>query len=225
MQKMKKIITGIKNVGTKISETLKDLGEKALNIFKNIHWAELGKNVINFIVNGFKSVANNVANSMRQIAQNGLNTVKRINWKGLGSDMIKGIINGIKGMASDLVGALKDVVKKGLDAAKSALGIKSPSRVMRDQVGKQISLGIAAGIEQNTKAIENAMDDATDIVSGTDVSVGNGFGTVGTGAGVYSGNNVTINVYGAVGQNVEELAEIIEQKIAEATIRRDRVFA
>jgi hypothetical protein len=69
------------------------------------------------------------------------------------------------------------------------------------------------------------MDDATDIVSGTDVSVGNGFGTVGAGAGVYSGNNVTINVYGAVGQNVEELAEIIEQKIAEATIRRDRVFA
>lgn len=216
------LINGIKGIGARIGDTLKQLGTKAHDLFHNIKWQALGTNVIKFIVNGVKGIGNTVGTALREIAQKGLETVKKIDWKGLGTNMIKGIINGVKSMASNLVGALKDVVKKALDSAKSALGIKSPSRVMRDQVGKNISLGIAEGIEQNTKAIESAMTDATDIVSGTDIKVGSGFGTVG--AGEYGGNNVTINVYGAVGQSVEELAEIIEQKIAEATIRRDRAF-
>lgn len=216
------LINGIKGIGARIGDTLKQLGTKAHDLFHNIKWQALGNNVIKFIVNGVKSIGNTVGTALREIAQKGLEAVKKIDWKGLGTNMIKGIINGVKSMASNLVGALKDVVTKGLNAAKSALGIKSPSRVMRDQVGKNISLGIAEGIEQNTKAIESAMIDATDIVSGTDIKVGSGFGTVG--AGEYGGNNVTINVYGAVGQSVEELAEIIEQKIAEATIRRDRAF-
>lgn len=222
---MTKTNSGIQNMASRVQDTVKNIGQKGHDFFQKIRWLQLGVTTIKEIVSGIKSIGSSVASTMKEFAQKGVEQIKSIHWKELGTNMIKGIIDGIKSMGSSLIGALKDIVTKGLDAAKSALGIKSPSRVMRDQVGKQISLGIAAGIEQNTKAIENAMDDATDIVSGTDVSVGNGFGTVGTGAGVYSGNNVTINVYGAVGQNVEELAEIIEQKIAEATIRRDRVFA
>lgn len=39
--------------------------------------------------------------------------------------------------------------KSALDAAKSALGIHSPSRVFRDQVGKMMALGMGIGFEKN----------------------------------------------------------------------------
>ena len=44
-----------------------------------------------------------------------------------------------------------------LAAAKDALGIASPSRLMRDQVGQWIPAGIAAGIEQSSGMVTDAM--------------------------------------------------------------------
>lgn len=218
------IVNGVKGIGKNISTTLQTLGKNALNTFKSIDWKNLGRTIIEFIINGAKNIGNNVATTLRSIGQKGLESIKKIDWKALGRNMIEGIVNGVKAATSKLVNALKDVAKKALDSAKSALGIKSPSRVMRDQVGKNISLGIATGIEQNTKAIESAMNDATDIVTDMPVSVVGSKGKKAEGGSIAS-NNVVINVYGAVGQDVEELAEIIEQKIAEATLRRDRAFA
>ena len=41
---------------------------------------------------------------------------------------------------------------------KNLFGIKSPSRVMRDEVGKNIGLGVAEGIEGSIGAVQDAMD-------------------------------------------------------------------
>ena len=65
----------------------------------------------------------------------------------IGKNIADGIKNGIKDnigkVADTLLGGLKDAVK----GAKKFLGIKSPSRLMRDQVGKFISEGLAVGID------------------------------------------------------------------------------
>lgn len=52
-------------------------------------------------------------------------------------------------------------------AAKDFLGIKSPSRVMRDQVGKWIPAGIADGIIKYSSPISDAMKSLTDQTTGT----------------------------------------------------------
>lgn len=74
----------------------------------------------------------------------------------LGNDLIDGIVSGV----SKGVGALKDAVtsaaRAALDAAKSALGISSPSRVFSDSVGFPISQGMAAGIIQGMPLVTNA---------------------------------------------------------------------
>lgn len=69
----------------------------------------------------------------------------------IGADIIQGLINGIGSM----FGAVKKKVGElaGLipDGVKSFLGIKSPSRLMRDEVGTEVVNGVIAGINDNVK--------------------------------------------------------------------------
>lgn len=80
-----------------------------------------------------------------------------LDWKKLGKNMIDGIIEGIKNGAKAIASAAKSAAQTALDAAKRLLGINSPSRVMRDQVGKQIAAGMAQGITRNTGMVDRAM--------------------------------------------------------------------
>lgn len=70
-----------------------------------------------------------------------------------GRDLIQGIISGVAGGVGALVDSVRNAAKRALDAAKSLLGIKSPSRVFRDAVGKQIIAGWADGIDGNAKGL------------------------------------------------------------------------
>lgn len=67
--------------------------------------------------------------------------------KGLGANIINGIVNGVKSGVGALVGAVRDAAMKALDAAKSALGIKSPSRVAAAEIGIPFVQGIETGID------------------------------------------------------------------------------
>ena len=70
-----------------------------------------------------------------------------LNWAGIGSNIISGVANGIRNGASQIASAAKNAAKNALDAAKNFLGIHSPSRVFRDQVGRNMALGMAEGYE------------------------------------------------------------------------------
>ncbi len=69
-----------------------------------------------------------------------------------GKDMIRGLIQGVKNMIGDAVAAVKDVGGEMLTGVKSFLGIHSPSRVFRDEVGKMVGLGLLEGIEDRAIA-------------------------------------------------------------------------
>ncbi|WP_243001723.1 phage tail protein [Dorea formicigenerans] len=72
-----------------------------------------------------------------------------VDWGSVGMNIIKGIANGLKGAAGAIVEAAKGAAESALNAAKNALGIHSPSRVFRDQVGKMMALGMGIGFEKN----------------------------------------------------------------------------
>lgn len=63
-----------------------------------------------------------------------------------GRDLIQGLINGIKEWAGKAAEAAKEVVNGAINAAKQALGISSPSRVARDEIGAPIMQGVRDGI-------------------------------------------------------------------------------
>lgn len=75
----------------------------------------------------------------------------------IGGQIVSGIANGISGAAGAVVSALGGVVNQAVEHAKSMLGIHSPSRVMRDLIGKNISRGVAVGIEDETATAVSAV--------------------------------------------------------------------
>ncbi len=77
---------------------------------------------------------------------------------GVGRDMIQGLINGVSSMVANAVAAVKNVGGQMLAGVKATLGIHSPSRVFRDQVGKMVGLGLLEGIED--QAIRGRIDSA-----------------------------------------------------------------
>lgn len=82
-------------------------------------------------------------------------------WLGIGWDIISGIGSGIANAAGNLVDAAVSAAKDAVEAVKGWLGIASPSKLMRDEVGKYMALGMGVGFERNVPT-----GDMTDSISG-----------------------------------------------------------
>lgn len=78
----------------------------------------------------------------------------------IGSDIVHGIWNGISGAAGWLADQVRNFAGGILDGMKNALGIHSPSRLFRDQVGKYIAQGIGEGFTDEMGSVVNQMQDA-----------------------------------------------------------------
>ncbi|MFE1731665.1 phage tail tape measure protein [Streptomyces bacillaris] len=75
-----------------------------------------------------------------------------------GRDLITGLWNGIKGMGSWLRSTLMSWAKNLIPGPiAKALGIHSPSRLMRDKIGKFIPAGIVEGIKAGAPAVDRTM--------------------------------------------------------------------
>lgn len=73
-----------------------------------------------------------------------------------GRNMAAGIASGIHSGTQFVTAAARSAVRAAVAAAKAAAKIKSPSRVMKNEVGKYLPLGMAAGIKDNIDSVVNA---------------------------------------------------------------------
>lgn len=80
-----------------------------------------------------------------------------IDWSSLGTNIIDGIVAGISSAAGSIASAARSAAQNALNSAKSLLGIHSPSRVFRDQVGAMIGEGMALGIEDSEGVVNKAL--------------------------------------------------------------------
>lgn len=97
------------------------------------------------LVRGIPALIGKIPSIVSQIR----NAFTSVNWGSVGMNIVKGIASGLANAGGVIVKAAKSAAKGALDAAKSALGIHSPSRVFRDQVGKMMALGMGIGFEKN----------------------------------------------------------------------------
>lgn len=87
-----------------------------------------------------------------------------INWGEVGHNIIEGIKTGVANAAGLLIDSVKDVAERALNGLKSFLGIHSPSRVFRDEIGKNIAVGIAEGITQNSEYAKKSVEEVADAI-------------------------------------------------------------
>lgn len=155
------LIQGIWNCVPKLIEQFPTIIQSIFTMWKNTNWIALGTHAISAILNGIAQLMNNIPNLVRNIAQAALNTFKNVNWHSVGTNIINGIINGLRDGADAIIDAAKNVAKAALNSAKAFLGIHSPSRVFKEQVGYQIDAGQAQGIEENADIVEDAAEEVS----------------------------------------------------------------
>ena len=109
---------------------------------------EMGIRWVFAIVEGLITAVPRLVMGALDLIGNFFDTFKNYDWSGLGIDIVKGIIDGLSQKAGDLWEAAQDLASRALRGVKDFFGIHSPSKVMRDQVGKPIALGMAEGMEE-----------------------------------------------------------------------------
>lgn len=150
---------GIKNVVAAGLNSISGLISSVMGVVSST-WSNVWNSVKGFA----SSVWNGITGAVRNGVNSVVNTVSGIGGKikgafgdagswlvSAGNNIIQGLINGIKSAIGNAVAAVKGAASSIVDAAKGALGIHSPSRVFRDEVGKMIPAGLGIGVEKNER--------------------------------------------------------------------------
>lgn len=165
---------GIGNIVTTVWNGIKSVVSAGANAMSGIISAVSGtinavwsgmwnavKGLVGSAWNGITGAVNNGVNGM-------MNAVKSVKGKvtgafsGAGSwlvsagrNILQGLTNGINGAIGAVLNTISGVAQKVVDTVKHILGIHSPSRVFRDEVGKMIPAGLGKGVEANMSLAVN----------------------------------------------------------------------
>lgn len=175
------VINAIKSVITSVMNAIRSVMTSIWNGIKSVTssvWSGI-RSVVTSVINGIRSTVSSIMNSIKSVFSSGWNIVKSVTSSGIhgaanvvrsvaggmasaGSNFVMGFVRGITGAIGSAVQAAANMARGALNAAKAALGIHSPSRVMRDQVGYYVTEGVAVGILGNIKSVSHAMDRVAD---------------------------------------------------------------
>jgi TP901 family phage tail tape measure protein len=119
-------------------------------------WALFKSNVIQpveSLINWFIGWGTRINNAISKVINSALTAASNFAKKffDVGKGIVMGIINGVINQGGALIHKLEDLANSALKAAKKFLGISSPSKLFADEVGKNVALGIAVGIDKNAK--------------------------------------------------------------------------
>lgn len=144
-----------------------------LNVITHLNLFSAGANIIKGLGNGIKSIFGEIGSIIKNLINNIKNPFK-INWSSIGTNIIRGIANGISGAVGTIVSAAKRAAQSAFNAAKRFLGIRSPSTLFRDEVGRYMALGMGIGFEDNIpiQDINGSLDSAVNKISGHYAEVG-----------------------------------------------------
>lgn len=118
---------------------------------------EAGIEIIWALIKGIAGMAGELATSIvTDIFPAIMDTLKEIDLWDIGKDIVQGLIDGIGSMASAVADTVSEMAGGIKDKIMDILGIHSPSRVMRDQVGKWIPIGLADGIDEQMRSVQTA---------------------------------------------------------------------
>lgn len=136
-------------------------------------WTSVWNRVSSFLGNIWHGITSAVSNGIQSVS----NTVGRIRDTVLGAvsgagrwlydtgrQVIQGLINGIGGAFQWVRNTISNLGSSLVGWAKGVLGIHSPSRIFRDEVGKWIPAGMAQGIDKASGLVEDSIDGLTDMI-------------------------------------------------------------
>ena len=163
------LIKGIINSIPTLVENIPQIIQAIVAVWQAFNWAQLGKDLINFIGNGIKSLAQNLPNALKNIATSAGKAFKNINWMAVGSSVIKFIGSGISGIAGTLGSAMKGAGNKAKEGFKNAV---SGALDWGKDIINNIVEGIKSGIGKVKDAASNVAGAIKDFLHFSEPDVG-----------------------------------------------------
>lgn len=210
----KVVIELVKVLPTVVTSTVKTLWDNRGKIL------EAGKKMLLNIRDGIINNLTELATKVKEIPQKAkdwiLEGIQKL--KDVGDNFVKGIWEGISDGLGWIKGKLKEWVGNVVDFCKKILGIKSPSKVMADQVGSYMAEGIGEGFADEMQNVEKQMQDAIPTSFDTDLNVNGALGSIGSGSSSYDS---MLNAFKEALSDMKiELDDEIAGKFVERTVAR-----
>lgn len=222
---------GLINALPALGANLSQIIQAIVDVITAFNWINLGGKIITFFGNGIKNMAGFVASSVKGLMEQPIAFIKGLpqQFMGWGKDMIQGLIDGITGMIGNVAGAIGSVADKIASIIHFSRPDEGPLRNyeqwMPDFMG-----GLADGIRGNLWQVEDAVQSLAGAVAApiqANFAAGAAAPVLADTAAVSpaQGQTITINVYGAPGQDINKLADVIEARLSWKMERRKESFA
>lgn len=221
------LVSAIANYGDEIQGKLQELDDFLQNIFAK-DWTEVFGPIIGEALNGFFANVKNIWNGVKTILDGVIDFIRGVftgDWDRAWSGVIKifeGLFSGLTGILKTPLNGIITLLNGAISGVNSLIkGINNLPGVDIPTIGKipylakggVLSSGSAivgeAGPEILTMAGNRAIVQPLTNQTTNNTSLG----------------GITMNIYGAPGQDVRELASIIENELADRIERREAAFA
>ena len=149
------MVGAVKSAGIKIFDTIRNT---MINLPSTL--SNLGKSAIYNLSSTISGLASSAKTAALKVASAIETAILKLPGKmlSIGKNIVKGLWDGISGMVGWITDKVMGFANSVLGGIKKALGIHSPSRVMRDEVGKMMALGMGIGFEKNIPEKEMQAD-------------------------------------------------------------------
>ena len=156
---IKGLVSWVKGIGTSVKDNIVNAVKALPSTLKT-----LGSNAISNMGSAISGAKSTVTNAAKTIYNAAVNAIKGLPDKmlSIGKDLVKGLWNGISNMTGWIIDKIQGFSGDVLGGIKNFFGIESPSKVMRDVVGKNLVRGITAGIEAESGDLYTTMRNVVD---------------------------------------------------------------
>jgi TP901 family phage tail tape measure protein len=157
-----KLGDGIKSMAKTLAKTAKSLAENPIQAIKDVFSGapKIGQGLVEHIRTGIQLLAEQLVITVKNLGTRTLNGIKGIfsGAKDIGINLVKGLWNGIDNMVGWILDKIKGFGQSIMNGIKKVFGIASPSKLMRDEIGKNLTLGIGVGLEEGMPELQRDVD-------------------------------------------------------------------
>lgn len=206
----------VNGAGQDIGDELAEGAEESLDSHSpSLRMKEIGQNAVYGLIEGIDETGQEAADASGDVADlvadAFANRADDSIFYNFGRDAVDGFIEGMESRSNAAARAARELADSITDSFKTKMKISSPSKVF-EYFGEMTAEGFDEGFKSYLPQIENTMDSLTPQIDESTSSTAN----------TYNNNsNVSINVYGAEGQDVEQLAQMVNDQLNDELNRKE----
>lgn len=190
------LVEGITNCIPTLAQKIPEVVGSITNAFSNNigQLITAGIELIVALATGLPKAIPQLIAAIPEIITSIISALMEQDWLQVGIDILRGIADGLVEGVSFIWDKICEMGEKIMDSVKSFFGIKSPSRLFRDEVGTYLAQGIGVGFENEmskvTKDMQKAVPSDFDTVVNADI---NSFRSAPSAQSITKNSNMTVN--------------------------------